>query len=258
MIFENIICERFEDKSLINITINRPPLNIINTRTIKEIAEAISEVKEGDTFKVITVRGKGDKAFSVGIDIKEHLPEKIHETMGALWDLHMVIKNLDQVTIAITRGYVLGGGWEVANMCDMIIASENSLFGHPEIKLAAFPPLAIPSYPRIIGHRKTLEILLTGDFIRARKAESMGLINLVVRDRDLEEASERLIRKITDISLVAIKYTKKALSIGANGESEEAAHTAWKIYLEELAHTKDNVEGMKAFLEKRRPEWKNE
>ena len=164
---------------------------------------------------------------------------------------------LEQPTVGVIRGSVLGGGCEVAIFCDMIIASENTKLGQPEIKVGVYPPIAAFILPRLIGRKKALELLLTGDVIDAQEACRLGLVNQVVADDKLEEAADAFVARLSSLSGAVLKLTKKAIYQGVDGDFKDVLAKIEDIYLNEVMKTEDANEGLSAFLEKRAPSWKN-
>lgn len=255
MNFENII---FEVKDRVGkIIINRPPPNIIDMKVLYEMIAAMEELNKGNA-KVLIITGAGDKAFSTGVSVQDHLPDKVNETVPLFGKFFRTMASIAQPTIAVVKGYCLGGGCEVACFCDLVIAAEGSQFGQPEIRLGDYAPLAIPAYPKIIGRKKAFELLITGDTIDAREAERIGLVNKVVPKDKLEEEVAGFVKKLTDLSLVSIKASKRALYAGYDVPFEKALDISEYIYLNTLAKSKDGMEGLRAFLEKRKPVWKDE
>jgi cyclohexa-1,5-dienecarbonyl-CoA hydratase len=255
MKYENII---FEEKDrLAKIIFNKPPLNIIDINTINEMIDAMESVRKSNN-KALIITGTGEKAFSAGVSVQDHLPDKVETMIPLFGKIFRTMLSLDQPIIAVVRGYVLGGGCEVAAFCDIVIASENAKFGQPDITLGNYPPLAVATYPRILGMKRAFEFLITGETIDATKAKEIGLVNIVAKDEELEKEVDKFIKKILNKSLVAIKATKRAIYSGYDLGFEEALTVAEYIYLNILAKSKDGVEGLKAFLEKREPVWSDE
>ena len=255
MSFENII---FEVKDRVGkIIINRPPPNIIDIKVVYEMIAAMEELNKGDA-KVLIITGAGDKAFSTGVSVQDHLPDKIEETLPLFCKLFRTMASIAQPTIAVVKGYCLGGGSEVACFCDLVIAAEGAQFGQPEIKLGDYAPLGVAAYPKILGRKKSFELLMLGDTITAREAERIGLINKVVAEDQLDDEVAKIVNKFTDLSLVSIKASKRALYAGYDVTFEKALDIAEYIYLNTLAKSKDGMEGLHAFLEKRKPVWKDE
>jgi cyclohexa-1,5-dienecarbonyl-CoA hydratase len=250
----NIILEKKD--GVAQITINRPPLNILNIETLRELNEALKEIRKDDGVSIVILKGAGERAFSAGVDIRDHMPEKVEELLEAFHEIFFSLIELDRPTIAVVDGYALGGGCEVAVACDMVIASERSEFGQPEINAGVLPPPATVLFPKLIGRRKTFELVLTGDRIDAREAERIGLVSRVVPAEKLEEAVDELVGKLREKSSVVLRLTRRAIYRAFDLDFMRGLRNVTAVYLGSLMNTEDAVEGLKAFLEKRKPVWK--
>ncbi|MFQ6082073.1 MAG: enoyl-CoA hydratase/isomerase family protein [Candidatus Aminicenantia bacterium] len=239
------------------LTINRPPYNILNIETMVEMNEAIKKLLGNRDVKVLVITSVGDKAFSAGVDVAEHTKDKVDRMIEVFHDLFRNLNKLDQITMAAVKGLTLGGGCEVAIFCDMIFAADNLKIGQPEIKLAVFAPIAVIVLPKLIGFKKANELLLTGKIIDASEAEKIGLVNKVVPLDSFDKELSKFLEEITQLSSVGIKYSKKAINLGLEADFHEKLEKIERVYLEELMATEDANEGLKAFLEKRKPVWKN-
>jgi len=253
--YENIDFETKEDKAF--LTINHPPLNILNISTMQEMNDALSSLIGNKEVKVLVISGSGEKAFSAGVDVADHTEDKVEKMLQVFHDIFRNLSKLDQVTVAALKGLTLGGGCEVAIFCDLIIAADNLKIGQPEIKLSVFPPIALLIFPRLVGLKKASELLLTGKIIEAAEAEKIGLINKVVPLTSFDSELESFIQPFTELSLVGLKYSKKGINLGLETNFLEGLERIEKIYLEELMTSEDAHEGLKAFMEKRKPLWKN-
>ena len=138
MSYENIIFDVKEDRAF--LTINRPPMNILDIATMGEMNDAITSLNDNKNIKALIITGSGEKAFSAGVDVTEHTEEKVKEMLRVFHDIFRNLSKLNQVTIAAAKGFTLGGGCEVALFCDMIFAADNLKIGQPEIKLSVIPP----------------------------------------------------------------------------------------------------------------------
>lgn len=252
--FQNIIY-KVED-GVAKITINRPPLNVLNVETIKEIISALENANVDRDLYVVIITGAGERAFSAGVDISAHLPDRVDKTLGQFHKIFHLLTDLNKPTIAVVNGIALGGGCELAIACDMIIASDKAKFGQPEIKVGAIPTVAAALLPKLIGRKQALELIFTGDTISAAEAKQMGLVNKVVPAERLAEAVEELVRKLKGLSPIVLKFVRKAVYQGIDSDFRKALDGVTNVYLEQLMQTEDAVEGLKAFLEKRKPEWK--
>lgn len=252
--YDNIILESRDHVS--RITINRPPMNILDIKTMSEIVSAVQEVGKLEAIKALVFTGAGTKCFSAGVEVRDHLPENVKEMLRAFHGIFREMIKLSQPTIAVINGYALGGGCELALFCDMVIASDKSELGQPDIKLGNFAPLALAAYPFFIWRKRVYEFLFTGESLTAKEAERIGLVNRVVPESELKEAEEALVEKLLDLSSVAIRASKMAMAVTFNEPFERALDAVEAIYLSELAPAEDGLEGLVAFLEKRTPVWK--
>lgn len=238
------------------ISINRPPLNILDVEALGEIVSALKEVKGDGSVKVLVFTGVGDKAFSAGVDIKDHFPEKIEETLSTFHSVFHLLDEVDKPTVAVVKGFAFGGGCELATACDMVIASEDSKFGQQEVRVGAIPTVATVLLPKTVGRKKAMQMIYTGDTFSASEAEEMGLVNMVVPRENLDEAVDKLVAKFKEKSPAVLKYIKTSISQGLHKSFREALDGVTRIYLEKLIKTEDAVEGLQAFVEKRKPRWK--
>lgn len=255
--YENILYEVKE--GIATITINRPPYNVLDIKTMREMNQALEEVKgRQKELKLLMITQAGDKAFSTGVDVKDHTSDKVDEMIEVFHKIFRIMVTLDLPTLSVVNGFALGGGFEVAVFCDMVIASEKSQFGQPEIKLAVYPSMVVAWLYRLIGVKKAFEIILTGESISAKEAERIGLINLVVPEAKLTQEVDKFIKGLTDKSPVALKLAKRAMLAGIDLDFEKALQKSEAIYKGELMKTCDANEGLTAFMEKREPVWKGE
>ncbi|MGQ9506447.1 MAG: enoyl-CoA hydratase/isomerase family protein [Candidatus Bathycorpusculaceae bacterium] len=252
--FKNIIYEK--DGEVAKLTINRPPFNILNVETLQEIAKALEDLREDNSVKVLVISGAGEKAFSAGVDIKDHFPEKIEETLNCFHNIFHLLVEIKKPTIAVVHGFAFGGGCELASACDVVLASEDAQFGQQEVKVGAIPTVACVLLPRIIGRKKALEIIFTGDTITAAEAKKLGLVNEVFPSSELDEAVKKFVEKFREKSPIVLKLVRMAVYQSLDKNFKEALDSVTSIYLNNLMKTEDAVEGLKAFLEKRRPLWK--
>ncbi|MCF8034988.1 MAG: enoyl-CoA hydratase/isomerase family protein [Desulfarculaceae bacterium] len=236
------------------LTLDREPLNVLNIAMMKEINQALDSLDPAG-LKVLLVRAEG-KAFSAGVDVGEHLGDQVNEMIEVFHGIFRRMEKLGVISVASVQGAALGGGCEVAAYCDLVVASEKAKFGQPEILVGVFPPVAALVFPRQFGYKKALELIVTGDVINAAEAKQIGLVNQVVAPEELEAATAALVAKLTGLSSAILRVTKKAVLKGLDqSKREDALEKIEKIYLKECMSTHDAEEGLKAFLDKRKPEW---
>ena len=239
-----------------SIVLNRPPLNIINLEMLEELNAAWSEVEDLKA-QVAVISGAGDRAFSAGVDVADHALGKIETMLEQFHHVILRIRRSDCVSIAAIHGHTLGGGAELAMMCDLIIAAGNAQIGQPEISLGCYPPVAAAYLPGAIGFHKASEMVLIGEPVSAADAERIGIINKVVPRANLTETVDEYVDKLLTKSSAVLALTKRALREGAGHHFEKALDRSHELYVRDLTKTEDIVEGMDAFLEKRPPSWKN-
>jgi cyclohexa-1,5-dienecarbonyl-CoA hydratase len=238
------------------ITLNHPPLNIIDIPMMAELHSALERVHSSNDVKVLALDHQG-KAFSAGVSINDHTPGKVEEMIEEFHALFRSLNSLAVPTVALVDGMALGGGCELAVFCDMVLASERATFGQPEIKVGVFPPVAAVLFPHLIGRNRTLELLLTGDVIEAGEAKAIGLINKVFPTESFHEKANAFISKLTSLSGRVLKLTKRAVDLSLYSGFSESLPAVEQLYLGQLMQTEDAREGLNAFLEKRKPVWKN-
>jgi cyclohexa-1,5-dienecarbonyl-CoA hydratase len=252
MNFKNILLEKKD--GVAKLIINKPPLNILDIDTLEEMNQALAELRTDDEVKVVVITGAGEKAFSAGVAVGDHLGEKLPKMVEVFHRLFILLVEVDKPTIAVVNGLALGGGCEIVAGCDMAIATEKAQLGQPEIKLGVYPPPASVLFPRLIGRRKAFELILSGDSISAREAERIGLVNKAVPDNEFEKATEEFIKRFTANSGLTLTQARRALyrnfDLDFHDALEVTGADATMVMAEE-----NSIEGLKAFLEKRKPVW---
>jgi cyclohexa-1,5-dienecarbonyl-CoA hydratase len=238
------------------IIFDRPPLNVLNIEMMHEIKNALSEFASDQSLKVIVFSGAG-KAFSAGVDVSEHTKDKVDKMIKVFHEIFSHLNVITIPTVAAVNGAALGGGCEVAIFCDIVLASEKAKFGQPEIKVGVFPPIAAVMFPRLMDYKKALELVFTGDIISANEAKAVGLVNQVIPVEEFETKKLEFIKKLTGLSSSVLRLTKKSINQTIGLDYNAAIKSVENIYLNELMSTEDANEGLKAFLEKREPVWKN-
>jgi enoyl-CoA hydratase len=259
MDYKNLLYEK--DNGIGIVTINRPKvLNAVNPEVFVEITDLFNKIEDDPEVRVVILTGSGDKAFISGADIANMQPRnaiEILEFQKLGKKAADAVVNLSKPVIAAVNGYALGGGCEFAMYCDIRIASDNAKFGQLEITVGIMPGSGgTQRLLRLVGIAKAKEMVFTGNIIDANTALSMGLVNKVVPADKLMDEAKQMARTIISRSGIALYYAKKALNMGADMgltaglEFEERCFTL-------CFATEDQKEGMKAFLEKRKPVYKN-
>ena len=240
------------------ITFSRPPLNVFNIAMMREIGDVLNDcMRTADLAAIVFEAAAGSRAFSAGVAVEEHVPETIFQMLDSFHSIFRTMTQLSKPVIAVVDGPALGGGCELVAACDIVIASERARFGQPEIKLGVFPPVAAILLPRIIGEKRARELILTGEMIDAAEAQRLGLVNYVTDSGELEQKTQSVLNKLRELSASSLGLTRAALELGGRHNFESALAEVEDLYLHELMKTEDANEGVRAFMEKRKPEWRN-
>jgi cyclohexa-1,5-dienecarbonyl-CoA hydratase len=236
------------------IELRNPPLNVIDIAMMEELARSLAEMEARCDISVIVLSGAG-KAFSAGVDVAAHTSDKVEEMLAKF---HAVIRALvasTKVTIASVHGLCLGGGAELAMVCDLVYTIEDSEWGFPEIRLACFPPVACTALAALIGQKRAAEMILTGRSITGREAAAIGLVTRAVDEKHLDSTVQTATAQVLRLSPAALRVAKKASYAWDAMHFDKGLARAEKIYFDDLMKTADAHEGIRAFLEKRSPKW---
>ena len=237
------------------LTLQHAPLNVIDIAMMDELTRVLAGIEARDDVSTVIFSGAG-KAFSVGVDVAAHTPDKVE---GMLAKFHAVIRALvssKKVTMAAVHGHCLGGGAELAMVCDLVYTTETASWGFPEIKLGCYPPVAATALAALTGQKQAAELILTGRSITGAEAARIGLANRAVGDVELEKAVQAAVQQLSQLSPAVLAIAKKANYAWDAMHFDKGLMRAEKIYLEELLKTEDVHEGINAFLKKRSPVWK--
>ena len=236
------------------VTLDRPPLNILDIPMMRSLSLALARLTAECDFLVF--QGAGVKGFSAGAEARDHTPDRVAEMLAAFHEIFRQLGRADYLTIAAVHGHCLGGGMELATFCDFVLASESAEFGQPEIKLGCFPPVALVTLPGLVGLRPALDLILTGRTISAREARELGLVTRVVADDALAQSVDALLGELRALSPVVLRLSRRALRRNPQADFETELEAMERLYLGELMETEDAQEGIRAFLEKRAPAWR--
>jgi cyclohexa-1,5-dienecarbonyl-CoA hydratase len=238
----------------LRVALSRPPANVLDVATLRRLHEALQPLITRHDLKALVLASALPGTFSAGMDVADHQRDRAPEMLEAVHAVFGLLETLPQVTVAAVDGRCLGGGCELAAFCDFLLATPRATFGLPEIGLGCFPPVAVALLPGLIG-RGAARLVLTGDPVDAAEAARLGLVSEVADD--LEVAVDALLARLTRHSGAVLARARRALRQGTHGDFGEVLARMERIYLEDLLSTEDADEGIRAFLEKRPPRWRD-
>jgi cyclohexa-1,5-dienecarbonyl-CoA hydratase len=255
---EKIKAEYNHNNSVARIILDDGKGNVLDSIMMRELNELFNSFKEKKDLKLITFEGAG-KHFSFGASVEEHTKENASKMLKEFHQLFYTITDLAIPTLAKISGQCLGGGLELALICNFLFAEKSANIGQPEILLGVFPPPASVILPLKIGNAKAEELIITGKAISAEEGKAMGLINDVFEDKDtMEKKLDEWIKKnILNKSASSLRYVVRASRATFNHLLRKMLPAVEEMYVNGLMETDDANEGISSFLEKRKPEWKN-
>ena len=237
------------------ITLINPPLNVIDQPMMRELSSALAEIETRAEISLVVLSGQG-QSFSAGVEVADHAPAKAAAMLAAF---HAVIRALiatTKVTVAAVQGNCMGGGAELAMVCDIVITTEDAQWRFPEIKLGCYPPAAATALSALVGQKRAADWILTGRMFSGKQAADAGLATRSIVADELKTVMTELTTNLASLSPAALALAKKAIYAWDSMHFDKGLARAEKIYLEEVIQTEDAQEGIRAFLEKRNPVWK--
>jgi cyclohexa-1,5-dienecarbonyl-CoA hydratase len=236
------------------VSLINPPLNVIDLTMTRLLVQMLSEIEARSDISVILFEG-GSRAFSAGVDVKAHVPEQIYEMLTSFHAVIRAIVASRKITIAVVQGVCLGGGAELASVCDMVYTARDAIWGFPEIKLGCYPPVASVALPALVGQKRAAELIMTGRQISGDEAVAIGLANRSTNADELDDVVQETLSLLQAMSPAALAHAKKSIYAWDAIHFDKGLARAERIYLEELISTADAREGIAAFIEKRPPKW---
>ncbi len=240
---------------LARLTLVNPPVNVIDMPMMDELIAALEQIETRADISIVTLAGS-ERAFSVGVDVKAHTPERVSAMLAKFHSVIRALLATRKLTVAAIRGNCLGGGAELALVCDLVYTSTAATWGFPEITLACFPPVAAVALSAVVGQKRAADLVMTGRTFKGDEAAAMGLANAAVADAEVEAEVQKAVARVLKLSPAALQMAKKAFYAWDAIHLDKGLARAEKIYLEELMATADAKEGIQAFIEKRQPVWK--
>ncbi|MCZ6819987.1 MAG: enoyl-CoA hydratase-related protein [Calditrichaeota bacterium] len=253
--FNKLKVDLSQERQVLNLTLNAPKGNVLDKEMMSELQKAIERKAAQSSVKAIVLRGEGAH-FSFGASVPEHMKENVAEMLATFHDLLRALIATSKPMFALVRGQCLGGGLELAAFCHWIFAAEDAMFGQPEIKLAVFPPVASLVLPHRIGQSAADDLVLSGRSISAAAALHLGLVHSVSPDPEAE-LEKYISEHILPRSAAALHFAVKSSRYEFHRAFLQHIAEVEKMYVQDLMATDDANEGIAAFLEKRKPVWKN-
>ncbi len=243
------------EEGIAHLTLDRPPLNVLHIPMLEQIEAALATLAADESVRVLVLDAQG-KAFSAGVDVADHTADKVGQMIPLFDRVCRALADFPVPTIAAVHGHALGGGCELVLCCDLAVMAEGARIGQPEIRLAAFPPVAALRLPGRVGYPAAADLLFTGRTLTADEALRIGLVNAVVPPEEVSGWAEGKAAAIAALSRAALALTKRALRLGYADWTTHLPEVE-RLYLDDLMATEDAHEGLAAFLEKREPVWKH-
>lgn len=244
------------DAGVARMTMSRPEHNLLNEPMLREMADGISYAGERDDVKLI-VLDSACKVFCGGIDIGEYTSQRVFQMLDAFHATFAGMLELGKPVVCVVNGPAIGGGAELAAFGDLVIATPKARFAQPEISIGVFPPLASTILPFLVGPKIALELVLTGEPVTAERALDLGMVNRLVPEAQLEKTVEDLVNRINGHSGPVLTMAKRAILGGMGLSLRDGLKHSMNIFLNELYRLEDSQEGLRALVEKRKPNWKN-
>jgi cyclohexa-1,5-dienecarbonyl-CoA hydratase len=241
---------------VVRLTLNRPELNILDERMLQELGAGIDSLRDKDDVKLI-ILDSSQKVFSNGIDLREYTPQRVFQMIDAFHQVFTHMVDLGRPVLVVVNGAAVGGGAELVAFGDLVVATPKAYFAQPEITIGVFPPLATTMLPILIGPKVALELVLMGNKLTAERARDLGLVNWLVAEDQLESTVQKLASQITTHSGAVLNMAKRAILEGIGRTLSDGMKHSMNIFLNELYRLEDSQEGLRAQIEKRKPQWKN-
>jgi len=244
------------DGGVARMTMSRPEHNLLNEAMLREMADGISYAGGRDDVKLI-VLDSACKVFCGGIDVGEYTSQRVFQMLDAFHAAFSGMLELGKPVVCVVNGPAIGGGAELAAFGDLVIATPKARFAQPEISIGVFPPLASTILPFLVGPKIALELVLTGEPVTAERALDLGMVNRLVPEALLEKTVDDLVNRISGHSGPVLTMAKKAILGGMGLSLRDGLKHSMNIFLNELYRLEDSQEGLRALVEKRKPNWKN-
>ncbi|MCG6924366.1 MAG: enoyl-CoA hydratase/isomerase family protein [Acidobacteria bacterium] len=240
---------------VVRITLNHPPANLLSSDLMRELATSLESLEFEPETRLVALLASG-KYFSAGFEINDHLGDRAYPMLQGFRRIFAALAKVDKPTLSVVQGPALGAGCLLAAGCDIVLAAESAKFAHPEIRGGVFNAMAAALLPRLVGRKRAFEMILLGGTLSAAEAQAAGLVTRVVPDDRLEAEAAALVHRFEESSAPIVQLARRAIAGGLDLPLEEAVEHAEDVYLNQLMATEDVEEGLRAVVEKRKPDWK--
>ncbi len=255
--YENILVDVVAPVA--RITLNKPATNnSLTIRMMQELTQAIEQLHDAKEVRVIRLEASKDsKAFSAGVAIFDATPERAFQMVETFHGIFRAMLEISKPVVTVVNGPAVGAGCELALFGDLVVATERAFFAQPEVKAGLFPPIAAVVLPHLVGPKRALQMILTGERLNAQEALKLGLVNRVVSEADLESTVQTMIAQVSEQSSPVLEMAKKVIFTSMGLPLLDAMKNSANLYLNQLMDLEDSQEGLRAILERRKPVWKN-
>lgn len=236
------------------IVLTRPPLNIFDFQMMDELLDALKSIEQQREIPAVVLTGS-ERAFSAGVDVAVHTPENVPKMLEKFHSIILAVTRMSKITIAEVQGACLGGGAELAMVCDMCFTTADAKWGFPEISLGCYPPVACAALAGLVGEKRAADLIFTGRTISGQQAADWGIANQACAKDQLSTIVEEKVNSLVKLSPAALAHAKKAFYAWDSVHLDKGLARAEKIYIEELMQTEDAKEGVAAWTQKRQPRW---
>ena len=236
------------------LTLARPPVNVLNIAMLHEMNHHLESLMDKENLSALLIDGDG-KTFSAGVDVPEHTAARADEMIETFHAMFRIMHRLPMPTVCAVHGGVYGGAMEVAIFCDIILAADNLKIGVPEITLGVFPPLAIAHLSKLIGAHRAAELIFMGTVLNSEEALRIGLVNHCYPAEQFQASVDAFVQRFQNLSSFSLRTAKRAFRRAVFADFEPSLTVAETIYLRDLMTGHDPMEGLTAFMEKRKPVW---
>ncbi len=255
--YENILVET--SGAVAKLTLNKPATNnSLTIRLMQELTQAIEQLHDARDVRVIRIEASKDsRAFSAGVALSDATPERAFQMVETFHGIFRAMLEISKPVLTVVNGPAVGAGCELALFGDLVVATEKAAFAQPEVKAGLFPPIAAIILPHLVGPKRALQMILTGERINAQEALKLGLVNRVVPEAELEATVQAMIAQVSEQSAPVLEMAKKVIFQSMGQPLLEAMKNSANLYLNQLMDLEDSQEGLRAILERRKPVWKN-